>query len=301
MTFSFALGACAGEPDGAVDTAVPLIGGDPLEAIASEASPAGREGAFTLWRGPEGLVGVARADPHGDLEAAARNVYSELLRSARGMNLYRIWNFVPRINERPPGSLENYQAFCRGRSLAFESALGADFPGALPAASAVGAADPRLTIVFLAGPAPARHFENPAQIPAYSYPPEHGPRPPSFSRATRVERPGGLDVYVSGTSSIVGHSTVRPNDTAGQLDCTLENLVRICRACGLGDSLDAGRAGARHFKVYLRNPGDLTSVSREMDLRVLGGADRVSYLCAGICRSELNVEIEVAVRGAPSS
>ena len=189
----------------------------------------------------------------------------------------------------------------RGRSLAFESGLGKDFPSSLPAASGVGNPGSDLVVVFLAGPEPTQHFENPEQVPAYRYPAEHGPRPPSFARATAVGGKGGRNVYVSGTSAIMGHSTVSPHDTAGQLDCTLENLRLISRACGLGDELAAGTGSSRHFKVYLRNASDQPAVAHALGRRLLIPGDRVSYLGADICRSALNVEIEVAVRGVEST
>jgi len=301
MTFTFALDASGDESTDGLETGIPVLGGEPREVIMGAAAPAGKEDILSLWRGEDGLVGISRTDPRDNLEGAVGRVYSDILHAARGLNLYRIWNFIPRINEEGPGGLENYRAFCRGRSLAFESGLGKDFLSSLPAASGVGSAGSELVVVFLAGPEPTRHFENPEQVPAYMYPAEHGPRPPSFARATTVKGKGGMNVFVSGTSAIMGHSTVSPHDTAGQLDCTLENLRLISRACGLGDNLAAGTGCSRHFKVYLRNAGDLPAVALELDRRMLSPGDRVSYLGADICRSALNVEIEVAVRGVEST
>ncbi|HEY5228268.1 MAG TPA: hypothetical protein VIJ19_06980, partial [Opitutaceae bacterium] len=165
-------------------------------------------------------------------------------------------------------------------------------------ASALGTAAPGLTIAFLAGKAPVTHFENPAQVPAYEYPAEHGPRPPSFARATTVAAHGKLDAFISGTSAVVGHETFAPNDTARQLVCTFDNLKLISAACGLGPHIGAGHGVARHFKVYLRNASDLGLVAPRMERAILRPGDRVTYLGADICRAALNVEIEVSVRGA---
>jgi len=297
MTFYFAFAGPGDEAKGALGMGLPLLGGEPREALLGAAERAGGEGCFSLWRGPAGLAGWARANPGNDLEGATGRLYAELLRRVRGLNLYRIWNCVPRINGEDPLGLENYRAFCKGRSLAFEAGLGGGFKRSLPASTAVGTAGAEMTVVFLAGDQPARHFENPLQVPAYEYPPEHGPRPPSFARASLVERAGKLDAFVSGTSAVRGHTTVAPHDTASQLDCTLENLRLVSRACGLGDGLGGGRA-ERHFKVYLRKPQDHPSVALQVERRMLAPGDRASYLCADICRSELNVEIEVTVRGA---
>ena len=300
MTVEFAFGDMGDISNGTVRIGLPLLKGEPRETVVGGVEPVGAEEGFSLWQGGACRFGVACSNPGGDIEAATGRVYAGLLRATKGLTLYRIWNVVPRINGGAPGRLENYHAFCRGRSVAFESALGTGFPRKLPAASAVGTAAGEITVAFLAGPGPARNFENPAQVPAYEYPPEHGPRPPSFARATVVENGAGIDVFVSGTSAVVGHETVAPNDTEAQLECTLTNLLGISRACGLGDHFGSGARCRRHFKVYLRRAGDLAPVALQMRRRILAPGDLVTYLGADICRSALNVEIEVAVRGADS-
>jgi enamine deaminase RidA (YjgF/YER057c/UK114 family) len=300
MTFSFAFGEPGENPVDSLDTAVPVLRGEPRESLLGAPARQGGDSALTTWSADGGLAGMSRHGAGGDLEGATRRAYGSLLAAARGRTLYRVWNFVPAINAQGPGGLENYRAFCRGRSLAFEDAFGPDFQRNLPAASAVGATGPELTVAFVAGPGPARHVENPSQVPSYLYPPEHGPRPPSFARATVVSGHATLDAYISGTSSIRGHSTVAPGDTRAQLECTLQNLRGVSRACGIGEDLARGAQG-RHFKVYLRNAEDLGLVAGVMEERVLGSGDRASYLRADICRAELNVEVEVAIRGAQSS
>jgi len=292
MMFSFAFGETGDDSDGTVGLGLPLLGGAPRELILGPVERSESRGSFSVWRGPAGAVGWAKVNPGGELEDVTKRLYAELLRCAGDLHLYRIWNCVPQINRENGQGLENYRAFCKGRSLAFEEALGKAFASRLPAASAVGTAKAELTVVFLAGTRPARYFENPAQVPAYEYPPEHGPRSPSFARATVVERGQTLDAYLSGTSAIMGHTTVAPHDTAGQLDCTIENLGLVSRACGLG----AG--GARHFKVYLRNPADRPAVALQLERRVAAPGDCVTYLGADICRAALNVEIELSARGA---
>ena len=61
-----------------------------------------------------------------------------------------------------------------------------------------------LAIGFLAGRAVPRHFENPRQVPAFEYPAQYGPRPPSFSRATAVKAGEGRWIFISGTAAVVG-------------------------------------------------------------------------------------------------
>src|SRR5690606_26667069 len=104
-----------------------------------------------------------------DLTDQARSLYQRMLRIVGDRRLARVWNYVPRINESDTTGLENYRAFCRGRSLAFEEHLGAGYREHLPAASGVGGADGRLTMVFAATRAEPQHVENPDQVPAYEY------------------------------------------------------------------------------------------------------------------------------------
>lgn len=276
---------------------LPVLGGESAEAIFPSPQPAGDSGAFALYRSGDWLLGRAIGRSGETPESAAHRLYRDLLRAAGGRALARIWNYVPRINAPGPSGLENYRGFCRGRGLAFRTALGADFGPRLPAASAVGVESEVLAVAFAATSQPARHFENPRQVPAYAYPAEHGPQAPSFARATVVtEAPGRSTVFISGTAAITGHSTVAPGDTLTQLAHTLENLRIIGGVCGAGESL---AADSRHFKIYLRHAADYPGVSNTLAANFLRPGDHVSYLQADICRAALTIEIEATLLDAP--
>jgi len=278
---------------------LPVLAGEPGETLFRDARAAGESGLFQIQEAGRWRIGRATVPIADGIDAATSALYEMLLAGAAGLNLCRIWHFVPRINEPGADGLENYRAFCHGRSLAFEKHYGAGFRQRLPSASAVGTEDGQLTIVFAACATEPRHFENPRQVPAYHYPKKHGPRPPSFSRATLVPTAAGLaDVFISGTAAIEGHETVAPGDTAAQLVRTQDNLRVISRACGLGDDLGVARGGQRHFKVYLRHQADLPNVQQTLDQSFFGAGDKVSYLRSDICRAELNIEIEATVLGA---
>lgn len=278
---------------------LPVLGGDRTEQIFGEAEPAGTSGEFTLYRTAFGLLGCARAALHGDIEGTTAQMYQDLLRAIGGYHLCRIWNYVPAINAIGPEGLEVYRAFSRARSHAFEAEFGADFNRHLPAASAVGTTGNQFAMVFAASIRSPRHVENPRQVPAYEYPPEHGPRSPSFARASVVswsERK--CDVFISGTAAIKGHTTVAAGDALNQLTCTLENLRDVSRGCGLGSDLGLGTCRERHFKIYLRRAGDFPSVRDSLEQHLLQPGDHVSYLHADVCRAALNLEIEATILGA---
>lgn len=283
------------DPGGSFNSGLPVLAGDAVEALFRPARPAGRLGALHLFRPDDWLLGAASIPLSAGLETAAHRLYADILQATRGRHLVRIWNYVPSINETETGDLENYRLFCRGRSLAFEEELGANFKVLLPSASAVGCQSGGFTVAFAACLAQPRHVENPLQVPAYDYPRAYGPRAPSFARATIVPGATRPTVFISGTAAIRGHASVAPHRTLEQLECTLDNLREISLACGAGPRLGAGEWPTRHFKVYLRHAADQPRVAARLEECLLQPGDAVSYLRADICRAELNVEIEATL------
>jgi hypothetical protein len=272
--------------------AVPVLAGNPLDRLhdfAPETSADDSAADSVGWR-----TGLVVRPIGGDLSRAALDAYAEVFEQIGPLRAVRIWNYVPAINAAGPEGLENYQAFCRGRSLAFEHRFGPAFHPHVPAASAVGTLDSRLVVAFVASDAAVAHRENPRQVPAYQYPREYGPRPPTFARATLVDTPTGRTVFIAGTSAIVGHQTVAPDNTVEQLRCTVDNLRRLGEACGLGPEL-GGAESVRHFRVYLRHAEDYPASDAALRRLVLRPTDRVTYLHADICRRPLNIEIEASV------
>lgn len=277
---------------------LPVLAGEKEETLFDDANPAGEAGGFALQQAGRWRVGRIAVPVAQGLQVAAGEVYAGLFAATENLQLCRVWHYVPRINEPGPEGLENYRAFCNGRSLAFERRYGAGFERMLPSASAVGTEDDRLTVVFAACEVEPRHFENPEQISAYKYPKKHGPRPPSFSRASLVPSSSGLaDVFISGTAAIAGHESFAPGDTAGQIERTVRNLRVISRVCGIDDDLGAQRGGVRHFKVYIRRAEDLAQIRGELERLLLRPDDKVSYLRSDICRAELTLEIEATLVG----
>jgi len=289
------------DPAAFLDAGVTVLGGDEVDDLFAAAQPSGRSSSLALFRMEDWLLGAGTVPAASGLEQATQRLFQNLFKTTRGFHVARIWSYVPAINEPGPSGLENYRAFCRGRSLAFEQRHGPEFKLRVPAASAVGCASPRLTVAFAACQAEPRHVENPLQMPACDYPREYGPRSPSFTRATIVPGDREAAVFVSGTAAIRGHATVAPDELAGQLECTLENLHEISRACGLGPRLDQGGQSSRRFKVYLRRAADQPLVAATLGERFFGPGDRVSYLRADICRKPLLVEIEATLFGVPNS
>lgn len=274
------------------------LAGKNAERIFAGFSPAGTHGAFDLYEHGGIRIGCARISvADATLAQTARALYRDLFGTTQRHHLYRVWNYVPHINRWTDGK-ENYREFCRGRAAAFDEAFHADAIRHMSSASAVGCEGDSLCVMYVAGLAAPRHYENPRQIPAYLYPPEHGPRPPSFARATSVSENKHDLIFISGTASITGHATQHAGNLDGQISCTLDNLRLIAEACGATPALEArdGSGWQRHMKIYLRNAADLPRAQALLSpadgTGFLGASDRVIWLRSDICRAELDIEIE---------
>ncbi len=232
----------------------------------------------------------ATAGGHTGLERATDRAYRDIhatLDATGFAHLLRVWNYLPDINLETHGT-ERYRQFNGARQEALIS-CGRDVRGNVPAASALGSTGGPLSIYFLAGRSAPAFIENPRQVSAYHYPAQYGPRAPSFSRAALV-RHSGATLFISGTSSILGHRTLHEGDPAAQ---TRETLANIEALLGEANRLKVGtfRLDSLLYKVYVRNPQDLPVIRAELDSAVGARSPRI-YLRADVCRSDLSMEIE---------
>jgi enamine deaminase RidA (YjgF/YER057c/UK114 family) len=216
-------------------------------------------------------------------------VLFRLLRQQDTPHLWRVWNYMARINDESHG-LERYRQFNLGRHAAFVKAH-RETGGQVPAACAIGFEGGPVSVAFLAGTTPVVPVENPRQLSAWRYPRQYGPRAPTFSRAALAYPPGQEALFISGTASIVGHQTVHPGDVAAQcvetvrnLACIVEEANRLARS-----EVPFSLAGLSH-RAYVRHAGDAATVLGSLQ-PLLGGAHLVCVQ-ADICRSDLLVEVE---------
>lgn len=269
-------------------------------------------GVFEIWESDEGVVridgdGVLAARDGGilfgcvqlneadHLDVAAHLAYCRIFDFIDGHgypHLLRAWNYFPRINAEAHG-LERYRTFNIGRHQAFAArgrATGTD----APAACALGALSGPFTVYFIAARQPGLPVENPRQTSAYHYPLQYGPRSPTFSRAMLMRSARDPILFMSGTSSVVGHETLHAGDAVGQINETVANIKALLEQAGSGGGENA-RVDRKNLllKAYLRHPSDL-SVVEECLARTFGQRAHAVYLQADICRSDLLVEVEGA-------
>ncbi|MFA5938389.1 MAG: hypothetical protein WC809_03445 [Sinimarinibacterium sp.] len=239
-----------------------------------------------------------------DFERATLKLYvhiEQLLQQLGYPYCLRMWNFLAGINAGEDDH-ERYRQFSAGRSRAL--ALKPDFERRLPAATAIGMAEPGMVVYFLAGKRPGQPVENPRQVSAYRYPRQYGPRSPSFSRATLIGSGAASHLLVSGTASVVGHESVHLGDPIRQLDETLLNFDALLDNTLATHFAGLPRSAARpeSMKLYVRDAG-LMEVLRPHLARVRGaggggGAGGAPLLClhGDICRSDLILEAEAVFR-----
>jgi chorismate lyase/3-hydroxybenzoate synthase len=257
---------------------------------ADEPVEVGRDGAVQFAVGGHYLAGQVVIDERaaGGLAAAAGAAYEAIsrftLRSAH-RHLLRMYNYFSAINA-GAGDTERYKQFCSGRAAGFKALPDRSWP----AATAIGRQDQSrsLQVYWLASDEPGRPLENPRQMSAFHYPRQYGPAPPHFSRAMQVAD----GMLISGTASVLGHSSHHADDLPAQLDEILRNLASLRQA---GTTPPAPGRGTL-LKIYLREPTAAGFVAGYMRAHL---PPQVQFLVLGadICRRELLVEIDAVHLG----
>ena len=281
---------------------IPVLEQQHIEYIISQPGKIYQKLGFHIVETADRFAGALVQEVDFPLEKSSYEIYLNFLELTKDWNLYRVWNYVPYINEEALG-LENYKSFCKGRSLAFEAFYGEDFNVKMPAASAVGINDNKLVVYFIAGQETATNIENPEQVPAFAYPKQYGPRSPSFARGTVVYQDGKQVGYLSGTASIKSHESVTLRNISEQLHTTLDNMSLVFERMGLlhermsyhGNMPDPAKYD-RTFKVYIRHQEDTEYIRNLFSQSIFASEDHhILYLRADICRSELDLEIEAII------
>jgi chorismate lyase/3-hydroxybenzoate synthase len=229
----------------------------------------------------------------GALLRATEIAYQEIfavLKETAHRYLIRVWNYLPEIN-RAAGGDERYRHFNSARQLAFRNS-GRAAVGTVPAASALGSpAGSPISIYFLAARQAPKMIENPRQTSAYHYPPKFGRHSPLFSRACLLSESAGTNLFVSGTSSIVGHETIHHGDVAAQTRETIANINALLEEANRVVGSARYSLDRLKFKVYVRQPSDFSAIEGAL-AGSLTSSTPIVYLQADVCREDLLVEIE---------
>jgi len=281
--------------DACVTIAARQLGEIPLAEVWRTSSPVSKSRAGDIAFAANGSVLFGSVSANGGAtDVITAQLYEHIVDTVRDAgypHLLRVWNHVGAINE-CEGELERYKRFSAGRH---EALAGRGFHRQqYPAASAVGMSGSGLAVYFIASKMAGTQVENPRQVAAYDYPPVHGPRSPSFARATVAQWNGNGMIFVSGTSSVVGHETRHHGDVRAQLQETLDNMRAIVAEA-------AGRVGRRASldelsvaKTYIRRAHDYEVVA-PLVCSALPVTQHL-FVESDICRRDLLLEIEGVVR-----
>lgn len=278
---------------------MPVLHGRPQEFWPCPEGKISRQQEMLLLESGRQLLGAIIIPTPERLEEPLRDAYTRVLEACaqRQLHLHRVWNYVSRINDHNH-ELERYRQFNIGRWMAFEKHFGRDLRAHMPAASAVGISGDHTVLFFIAGKTLPVYLENPSQVPAYHYPNNYGPKPPSFARGLLVQEPGSLTGYLSGTASIEGHLSIGEGDWHKQFRTTMHNIEIMLDRMGMPEALRgqsvARNAGIhiRDFRCYVRHPEAAPLIQEwlmeELDVQ----PSQITLIQAEICRAELDLEIE---------
>lgn len=266
----------------------------PLEVWRTDAPVRhGRDGDIA-WAtdGRLGFGVIEIEEGAGGIAEAARRGYQALtafIATSDTPHMLRVWNYLDAITL-GEGDAERYRQFCVGRA----AGLGSFDTGRLPAATGIGRCDDArvVQIYWLSARAPGTPVENPRQMSAYRYPRLYGPQSPSFARAMLPADGHDMPLLLSGTASIVGHTSLHTGQLLAQLDETFANFDALLDvACARRPGLPGRFGPGTRLKVYVRDRDDLPVVARALDDRFGDAVPRI-VLHAAICRRELAVEID---------
>lgn len=244
----------------------------------------------------EDLIFVAThvtPEPGAGIALQVQDLYLRLLRLIEQFgfrNLLRVWNIVPGINDDAEG-LERYKRFCIGRHDAFLQER-PELAKRYPSASAIGPSVGDFCLYCIAAREPGLPVENPNQVSAYDYPPQYGPRSPSFSRALVKRWDSCATLFLSGTASVAGHRTRHLELPVAQTEETVFNFrTLISHGEALSGQTFPLRPERSFFKAFIRNTDDYEVVRSHLE-KALGPETPMLYVEADICRANLLFEIE---------
>lgn len=221
--------------------------------------------------------------------------------------IVRIWNYVPNIltddnPNIPANDRERYRQFNAGRFEARQNYGPYNHDGSviLPAATVVGSHGGPLLLECLVTQNQVTYIDNPRQTPPHSYPAEFGSKPPAFARGALVQSNNQTELYISGTASIVGSSTVHHGDAAAQVKETFKNITTLIGKENTSNYKQAGfeLSDIVGMRVYIKDRSQYVLIREEVE-RIIGTDTPVVYVNDDICRPDLLLEIEgVAQRNA---
>ncbi|MDD4108095.1 MAG: hypothetical protein PHH93_05185 [Prolixibacteraceae bacterium] len=250
----------------------------------------------------EVFTGSIQANSHNlcrDNALEALNCLGEMLGKVNlpVNSIVRQWNYIENILG-PDDGHQRYQEYNNIRSAFYSDHFTRT---GYPAATGIGMHRGGVITEFIAvspHKALSMPLDNPNQVAAHSYSREvlagnisSDKYTPKFERARYMEIFGRKLIFISGTASIRGETTVGAGDPEEQTRITTEN-IRSLYSPEILQKISENRLNPvyGHARVYLKDRSDYSAIRKIF--RKSFGKLPVVYLIADICRQDLLVEIE---------
>lgn len=224
-------------------------------------------------------------------------------------SVIRQWTYIEKVlNEEnyDNGLKQFYQVFNDVRSLYFENN---SFPNGYMSATGIGANAGIISTEIIAFKPTSNSnskiypISNPKQINSYNY--SQGKligtpisklsqkTTPKFERAKLLIHNNFVQLYISGTASVLGEDTVQINNTFEQTRITLANidlLIKQSNSILSSYSSSLSNSDIVSARIYLKNKNDLEIVQSLCSSYFI--TKELIFIQANICRDDLLVEIE---------
>ena len=212
-------------------------------------------------------------------------------------NIVRQWNYIGHITG-VENNNQNYQEFNNERARFYSTST---WLNGYPAATGISM-DIRAVIVSLIAVKfhdTTRIFpvNNSLQFAAHCYSKtvlgdSEKKETPKFERAKLVVNEKTACCFISGTAAILGEKSLGNDDVKKQTIQTIELIRHLISAENLKvNGIDfSGHLKIVHLRVYVKLATDFDKVRRVLETEWPGVS--AFYVCAGVCREELLVEIE---------
>ena len=212
-------------------------------------------------------------------------------------NIVRQWNYIGHITGFENNS-QNYQEFNNERARFYASS---NWKNGYPAATGISM-DIRAVIMSLI--AVKFHdttriypVNNSLQFAAHCYSKtvlgnSEKKETPKFERAKLIVSGKPACCYISGTAAILGEKSLADQDVKTQASQTIALIRHLISAENLKvNGIDfSGDLKIVHLRVYVKKIADFETVRSVLEAELPG--INAFYVCAGVCREELLVEIE---------
>jgi len=212
-------------------------------------------------------------------------------------NIIRQWNYIGHITSVENNS-QNYQEFNNERALFYASTNWKDgFPAATGISMDIHAVIVSLIAVQFHNNTRILPVDNSLQLAAYRYSKtllgkSEKKQTPKFERAKLIITGQSACCFISGTAAILGEQSLTNVNVKTQTSQTIALIRHLISTENLKENGINFSCELKivHLRIYVKETADFEAVCQVVEAEFSGIS--LMYVCAGVCREELLVEIE---------